>query len=114
MKNKKRKPLKYRVDIAWSEEDKCYIARVPELPGCVTDGASIEQAAAHAEEAIEVYLETLSDQKRPHPPALSERTFSGKIPLRITPALHRDLTARAMTEDLSLNQFIERKLKKAV
>ena len=110
----KKKPLKYRVDIAWSDEDKCYVARMPELPGCVTDGVSIEEAAVNAEEAIAVYLETLDEQKRPYPPALSERKFSGRVPLRISPDLHRDLTARAMTEDLSLNQFIERKLKKAI
>ncbi len=114
MKHKRKPPFKYRVDIAWSDDDQCYVARVPELPGCVTDGTSIEEAAIHAKEAVTVYLETLDDQKRPHPPALSERKFSGKVPLRISPDLHRDLTARAMTEDLSLNQFIERKLKKAI
>lgn len=114
MRRRRSKPLRYRVDIAWSDEDRCYVARVPELPGCVTDGDSIEDAAANAQEAIAVYLETLDAQKRPYPPALSERTFSGKVPLRISPDLHRDLTARAMTEDLSLNQFIERKLKKAI
>jgi predicted RNase H-like HicB family nuclease len=108
------KPVKYRVDIAWSDEDSCYVARVPELLGCVTDGATIEEAAANAAEAIEVYLETLDVQGKPRPPALSERRFSGKVPLRISPELHKDLTARAMIEDLSLNQFIERKLKKAI
>jgi antitoxin HicB len=113
MKRKQAKPLKYRVDIAWSDEDGCYVARVPELLGCVTDGATIQEAAANATEAIAVYLETLDAQGRPRPPALSERRFSGKVPLRISPELHRDLTAGAMIEDLSLNQFIERKLKKA-
>ncbi|MGK5085990.1 type II toxin-antitoxin system HicB family antitoxin [Bdellovibrionota bacterium FG-2] len=114
MKHKLKAPFKYRVDIAWSDADKCYVARVPELPGCVTDGNSIEEAAVHAEEAIAVYMETLDDQKKPYPPALSERKFSGKVPLRISQDLHRDLTARAMSEDLSLNQFIERKLKKEI
>lgn len=108
------KPFKYRVDIAWSDEDECYVVRVPELPGCVTDGATIEEAASNAMEAITVFLETLDTQGRPRPPALSGRSFSGKVPLRISPELHRDLTARAMIEDLSLNQFIERKLKKAI
>lgn len=108
------KPLKYRVDISWSDEDECYVARVPELLGCVTDGATIEEAAANATEAISVYLETLDVQGKPRPPALSGRHFSGKVPLRISPELHKDLTARAMIEDLSLNQFIERKLKKAI
>lgn len=108
------KPFKYRVDIAWSDDDNCYVARVPELPGCVTDGATIEEAASNATEAIEIFLETLDVQGKPRPAALSERKFSGKVPLRISPDLHRDLTARAMVEDLSLNQFIERKLKKAI
>ncbi len=114
MKHKRAKPFKYRVDIAWSDKDGCYVVRVPELPGCVTDGATLEKAAANATEAIEVFLETLDVQGRQHPPALSDRNFSGKVPLRISPELHRDLTARAMIEDLSLNQFIERKLKKVV
>jgi antitoxin HicB len=108
------KPVKYRVDIAWSDEDGCYVVRVPELPGCVTDGPTIEEAASNAAEAIAVFLETLDAQGKPRPPALSERSFSGKVPLRISSELHRDLTARAMVEDLSLNQFIERKLKKAI
>ncbi len=114
VKHKQTKPFKYRVDIAWSDEDGCYVVRVPELSGCVTDGATIEEAAANATEAIEVFLETLDVQGRPRPPVLSERSFSGKVPLRISPELHRDLTARAMIEELSLNQFIERKLKKVV
>ena len=78
MKPNRPKPFKYRVDIAWSDEDKCYIARVPELPGCVTDGSSLEEAAAHVKEAIAVYLETLDDQKRPHPPLFPSASFRGR------------------------------------
>ncbi len=113
-KKKKEDPFKYRVDISWSDEDQCYVARIPELRGCVTDGATIEEAAHNAKEAVAVYLETLATQKKELPPALSERKFSGKLPLRISPDLHRDLMARALSEDLSLNQYIEKKLKKAV
>lgn len=110
---KKNKQIKYRVDITWSDEDKCYVARVPELPGCVTDGATLAAAAKNAEDAIEGYLEVLKEEGKPLPPALSEREFSGRVPLRITPEMHRDLTAQAMIEKMSLNKLIEKKLRSA-
>ncbi len=111
MKHKKA-PIKYKIDISWSDEDKCYVARVPELPGCVTDGISIEEAAANAHEAIDVYLESLDSEGKPLPPALASKKFSGKIPLRIDPFLHRNLAICANAEGESLNQFIEKRLKK--
>lgn len=110
--NRKYSPIRYKIDISWSDEDKCYLARVPELPGCATDGASIEEAAANAHEAIEAYVESLDAKGLPLPPALGAKRFSGKIPLRIDPALHRNLAIRASCEGESLNQFLEKRLKK--
>ncbi len=40
---------KYEIIIYWSAEDKSYIAEVPELPGCMADGASYQEAVAKAE-----------------------------------------------------------------
>lgn len=109
---KKAKP-KYRVDIQWSDIDGCYVARVPELKGCATDGSTYEEAAANAQEAIEAYLGALDDMGKPHPKPMAERKFSGNIPLRIDPNLHRDLAAEAEEERTSINKLIERKLKRA-
>jgi antitoxin HicB len=114
-KSRIRKPadgFKYRVDIIWSPKDRAYIAKVPELEGCTTHGDSVETAAANAEDAILGYLESLNLRGLPVPTPLSEQTFSGKIPLRIDPNLHRDLVVKAQTEGTSLNKFIESKLKK--
>ena len=108
------KPIKYKVDIQWDDRDHIYIARVPELPGCVTDGKTIEIAAAHAQEAIAAYLASLDARGKPLPKPFSEKPFSGKIPLRIDPVLHRDLAYEAEQEGISLNRFIEKKLKRAV
>ncbi|HSW44065.1 MAG TPA: type II toxin-antitoxin system HicB family antitoxin [Phycisphaerae bacterium] len=36
--------MKYEVIIYWSEEDKAFIAEVPELPGCMADGKTYHQA----------------------------------------------------------------------
>jgi predicted RNase H-like HicB family nuclease len=35
--------LKYHLDIYWSEADNAFIAAVPELPGCMADGATYEE-----------------------------------------------------------------------
>ncbi len=49
---------KYEVIIYWSEEDQAFIAEVPELPGCMADGASHQEALANAEIVIKEWLET--------------------------------------------------------
>lgn len=41
------------------DEDGAYIATVPELPGCVSDGKTKRQALKNVKEAIEGYMETL-------------------------------------------------------
>jgi antitoxin HicB len=53
--------LKYRIIIEKDPEDGVYIASVPTLPGCNTFGKNAKEAARMAEEAIEVYIETLLD-----------------------------------------------------
>jgi len=106
--------LKYRIEINWSPEDEAYVVRVPELPGCVTHGDTPEKALRMAHEAISGYLESLKHRGLPIPKPLAERKFTGKIPLRIDPTLHRDLASRATIEGVSLNKLIESRLKKAI
>ena len=38
---------KYEIIIYWSDEDKAFIAEVPELPGCAADGATYQEALAN-------------------------------------------------------------------
>lgn len=111
---KKHFELKYKLEINWSPDDGAYVVKVPELPGCVTHGDTMDEAYKNAKEAILGYLESLERRRLPIPKPLSEKTFTGKIPLRIDPILHRNLAIRASIEGLSVNKFIESKLKKAV
>ena len=46
------------------DEDGGYIAIVPELPGCHSQGDSLDEAIKNVKEAIELYLETLSENER--------------------------------------------------
>ena len=58
---------KYEIIIYWSEEDKAFIAEVPELAGCMADGATYQEALANAEVIIEEWLETARDLGRTIP-----------------------------------------------
>lgn len=58
---------KYEVIIYWSEEDKVFVAEVPELPGCAAHGNSPQSALANAQEAITLWLDTASEFGDPVP-----------------------------------------------
>jgi len=49
---------KYAIEISYSEEDKGYIATIPELPGCSAFGESEEEALKEVKIAIALWLET--------------------------------------------------------
>jgi predicted RNase H-like HicB family nuclease len=49
---------KYELIIFWSEEDGRYIVEVPELPGCMADGQTYEEAIKNAETVISEWMET--------------------------------------------------------
>lgn len=63
--------MKYRVNIA-TDEDGVFIATVPALPGCVSDGKTRAEAVGNAKEAIELYIEDLVDAGDPIPPGIDE------------------------------------------
>lgn len=56
--------IKYEVIIYWSDEDHAFIAEVPELPGCVADGATYKEALANAEVVIQEWIETAKELGR--------------------------------------------------
>lgn len=59
---------KFKVILEWDEEGQVYVATVPSLSGCFTQGKTREEALERAKEAIEGYLETLQQEGLPFPP----------------------------------------------
>ncbi|MBL0699930.1 MAG: type II toxin-antitoxin system HicB family antitoxin [Desulfosarcina sp.] len=55
---------RYEMIIYWSQEDGAFIVEVPELPGCMADGMTYDEAVANAQVIINEWLETASQQKR--------------------------------------------------
>lgn len=58
---------KYEVIIYWSAEDRAFVAEAPELPGCMADGVSYQDALANLEIVIREWVETATEMGRPIP-----------------------------------------------
>ena len=63
--------LRFRV-LLEVDEDGFYVARVPELPGCVSQGRTREEALENIREAILAYLESLEKHGEPLPKPAEE------------------------------------------
>jgi predicted RNase H-like HicB family nuclease len=63
--------MKYRVLIE-QDEDGVYVAEVPSLPGCISQGETRERAVENVKEAIALYLESLAAHDEPVPPPITE------------------------------------------
>ena len=63
--------MKYRVLIE-QDEDGAFVAEVPSLPGCLSQGQTREEATENIKEAIELYLESLAAHDEPVPPPITE------------------------------------------
>lgn len=59
--------LRYEMIIYWSEPDQAFLVEVPELPGCMADGATYTEAVTNAEVIIREWIETARELGRPIP-----------------------------------------------
>lgn len=85
-----------------------YAVSIPELPGCISQGDTIEDALAMIEDAKRCWLEVALEEGHPIPEPGSKRRdeYSGKLVVRMPRSLHRTLAEQAKSENVSLNQFI--------
>jgi predicted RNase H-like HicB family nuclease len=67
---------RYEIIIYWSGEDEAFIAEVPELPGCLADGATYQEALANAEVVIGEWIETAKELGREIPEARVRLLFA--------------------------------------
>lgn len=58
---------KYEIILYWSEDDRAFLAEVPELPGCMADGATHEEALKNAVVIIDEWIETARELGRTIP-----------------------------------------------
>ncbi len=70
--------IKFRVLIE-QDEDGIFVAEVPALPGCISQGSTRKEALENAQEAMELYIESLEAHGDPIPPAITEEIIEIKI-----------------------------------
>jgi predicted RNase H-like HicB family nuclease len=58
---------KYEIILYWSPDDEAFLAEVPELPGCMADGETYQDALQNVEQIVQEWLETAQELGRPIP-----------------------------------------------
>lgn len=113
------KDLKYYMSLPYTitlkrgtgDSEEYWVARVVELPHCMTHGATPEEALKDVEDAKREWLKSNLEDGLPIP---EPAKFTGQYHLRMPPSLHEALALKSESEDVSLNQFMITALARAV
>lgn len=95
----------YRLEILPDPDEGGYVARYPDLPGCITVGCSMEEAAKNAEDAKKEWLTAVLESGVEIAEPASPNGYSGQFKLRIPKSLHRRLAEHSKEEGGSMNQY---------
>jgi antitoxin HicB len=106
--------LPYTVELTPDPEDGGWVVSVKELPGCLSQGETIEEAMEMIQDAMTGWLELALEDGDPIPEPRTNEQFSGKFQVRVPRSLHRQLVEVSQAEGVSLNQFINVALAKAI
>lgn len=97
--------LQYRYELA-RDEDGTFVASHPELLGCLAQGDTADEAVQALDAARRAWIEVRFEDDLPIPEPVNPDNFSGRLLLRIPPALHATLARIAQQQDASLNQLV--------
>jgi antitoxin HicB len=101
--------LPYTIEITHDRDgdgNEGFVAEVRELPGCLSQGATIEEAAARIRDAMEDWLSVALEDGAKIPEPRDPNAYSGRFLLRLPRALHAELAREAAREGVSLNQYV--------
>ncbi|HLO84747.1 MAG TPA: type II toxin-antitoxin system HicB family antitoxin [Nostocaceae cyanobacterium] len=97
--------LQYAVTL-YPDPEGGYVAQIKDLPGCLTQGETLEETMTNINEARELWIETAFEAGDNIPLPSTDDSYSGKLMLRMPKSLHRRLAETAEREGVSLNQYI--------
>ena len=113
------KPLEYYLELTYPvtitpDITGGYVAEIEELPGCFTQGETLEEVYENMVEARQLWLESAYEDGLDIPLPGEDRQYSGKFNVRFPKSLHRRLDRMADKEGVSLNQFLVSTLSRVV
>jgi antitoxin HicB len=91
-----------------------WVAQVEEFPGCISQGATIEEAVEGVTRAAVSWVEAAEERGLEIPAPREPRGYSGRFVLRVPSSLHGALARQAAEDGVSLNQFATAALAAAV
>jgi antitoxin HicB len=99
-------PIAYPFEIRplSTEEGGGFAISFPDLPGCLSDGATPEEAIENGRDALTAWLAVAKESGHDVPKPLSRA--SGRFVQRVPRSLHAQLIARARAEGVSLNTLV--------
>ena len=109
----KEQASRYVKFVEWSDEDQCFIGRCPEVFSGGVHGGDEAKVYKELCDVVEEWVELLHKDGVPLPEVGDSKKYSGKFVLRVEPALHRRLAAKALAAGESLNSFCVKTLAKA-
>ena len=109
----KEQAARYTKFVEWSDEDNTFIGRCPELMLGGVHGNDEAKVYAELCVAAEEMIALIHADGHNMPEPLDKKAFSGKFVLRVEPAIHRRLAAKALAAGESLNSYCVKALVKA-
>ena len=105
--------VSYPYELVRDRESGLFVASHPDLLGCIAQGTTADEAVANLDEARYDWLEYRLAHGLAIPEPASE-DFSGKVLLRMPPALHASLALASKRQGVSLNQLLNNVLSEYV
>ncbi len=91
-----------------------FFARIEELPGCISQGETREEALEMIEDAMRAWIADALEAGDPIPEPVSSREYSGELRVRLPKSLHRMAARKAQEDGVSLNQYVAVAVARAV
>ncbi len=109
-----RKTDRYLRIVEWSEEDRCFVGRCPELMFGGVHGPNEQQVYAELCEVIEEWVATSKAKNESLPRGMAGKRYSGKFNLRLGRPLHERLALESAKQGKSLNTYCVEALEDAI
>jgi len=104
------KDLNYYMNLKYpfileQDEDESYFIQYPDLPGCMTCGASIEETLKMGRDAIKCWIESAINDGVFIPEPKNAEDYPDNFKLRLPKSLYKQLATNASAEGVSMNQY---------
>ena len=109
-----KKRNRYLKVVEWSEEDQCFIGRVPGLALGGVHGKNEKKVYEKLCNLVDEWIEIYGEDYASLPPPTAGKHYSGKFNLRVGEELHERLAHESMKVSESLNSYCVKVLKNEV